>query len=113
MPAAPPPPARRTVAGARRAALWAFVASFLLNSVGLTLGLREDGWGWAFQVRWIAFVSLGSLTAGVGGLILSIIVLLHQRGRDVPAWVILAGLLIAGLGALALLVLSLAASKSI
>ena len=108
-----PGPGRRTAVLARKGPSWALLAAFLLNIAGLAMGLSEDGFGWAFQMPWIAGVAITSLTMSAGGLILALIGLLHLRGRSVALWMTLAGTLITGLGALLLLAISLAASASI
>jgi hypothetical protein len=107
------PVARQSSLFARRGAVVALTLAVIVDLIGLGLGLSEYGYGWAFQMPLIALSGIVGLTASVGGLILSILRLIQQRGKDVAIWFVLAGLVVTGLGGLVLILLSLAASASV
>lgn len=85
----------------------------VLELIALSLGLSDGGFGWAFQMPIIALLGLGGMTLSVGGLILGILRLIHQRGRDVPVWIATATIVFTGIAGLLLAALAVAASASV
>lgn len=108
-----PPQNRPTSHWAKRGLWYTLGLALIVEAIALGLGLSDEGYGWAFEMPAIALLGIIGVTAGVGALILGILRLTHQRGREASSWLGVALAVIISLGGALLTMIAIAASASV
>lgn len=108
-----PPKIRPTSHWAKRGLWYALGLALIVETIALGLGLSDEGYGWAFEMPAIALLGIVGVTAGVGALILGILRLTQQRGREASSWLGVCLAVIMSLGGALLAMIAVAASASV